>query len=120
MTESETREIEELRKALSVSYWGEDCHIDWEETARENYQQGIRKIPDGAVVLTQEMAYSYREDLTKVQYLKDEIRKETAREYYKKMTQEIESHNFENSFDYECMNASNNEIVKEFGAEVEE
>ena len=107
MTESETREIEELRKALSVSYWGEDCHIDWEETARENYQQGIRKIPDGAVVLTQEMAYSYREDLAKVQYLKDEIRKEMAKEIV--------------SWLLDCgkVDVAHN-IADEFGVEVEE
>lgn len=46
---------------------------------------GYRKVPDGAVVLTQEMAYQYRKDLTKVQYLKDEIRKETERDILKKL-----------------------------------
>lgn len=47
--------------------------------------------------------------------------KGVAREYNKKMAQEIEYHNFENTSDYEYMNTSNNEILKEFGGvEVEE
>ena len=50
----------------------------------------------------------------------EEVRKETAKEYYNKVAQEIELHNFENTYDYDYMSVCNKEILSEFGVEVEE
>lgn len=49
-------------------------------------------IPEEAIVLTQEMAYEYREDLAKVKYLKNEIRNETASDIWKKGRQLYNEH----------------------------
>ena len=45
------------------------------------YNAGYRKIPEGAVVLTQEMTYEYRKDVAEVKFLKKKIIKETAEKF---------------------------------------
>ena len=96
MNENEMREIEELESALTIIYGDDDeTEIDWYSTARANYENGIRKVPDGAVVLTREEyerlnSYISEDRAKEIFYeecekLKEQARKETAREILNKL-----------------------------------
>lgn len=84
-----------------------------EQIAKCLVYQNYRKIPEGAVVLTQEMAYEYREDLAKVKYLKDEIRKETAKEILQELYDTMKPRAF--SAEYQIKT-----LAEKYGVEVEE
>ena len=85
MSENEMREIEELESALTIIYGDDDeIEIDWYSTARANHENGIRKVPDGAVVLNIGKNNEALDEKTIEFFVKHnaEVRKETAMEIF--------------------------------------
>lgn len=90
--------------------------------ARAFVEKGYHKLPDGTIVLLVGKENQALDEKTIEYFVKhnEQVRKQAAKNYYDKMAQEIESHNFETSTDYEHMNVCNKEILKECGVEVDE
>lgn len=88
------------------------------EVAKAVVEEGYRKVPEGAVVLPREEYNAW------VNYYNDvgqQIRKETAMEYYKAMKEIIEKRTaWAGEFTVEGMLEENDNLAKKFGLEVEE
>lgn len=135
MTENEIRETREIAQVLSADWCrkgkctknkctADDC--DCMTMAREIYNAGYRKIPDGAVVLTKDeydglvmgRPLIYRVQMPTEHFMKEckkdieNARKETAKELLEILKYEYEYNGYDLSYVYE--------LYKEYGVEVDE
>ena len=123
MTENEMREVDELKNALVII--GDP--IDWDKTARLNYENKIRKIPDGAVVISKEEYDDLKHRPSTRKWVEtcrgriEQARKEMAVEIFNKIKDKVLSEHTDDGYDYEAVDMWDIEdIFKEYGVEVEE
>lgn len=115
--------IEEIAKEFTCIYEDDNCEYCEYRTsciglviARKLYNAGYRKIPENAVVLTEE---EYRQDIKDLvrsnEKTREETRKETAEKFAERLKEYFIDDFSEYEYDYLCMRID--EICKELGGE---
>ena len=100
----------DLSKAVIQDYGG----VYFLETAKELYDLGYRKIPEGAVVVSKQVWEEHIENWDKTtKAVEERVRKETAEKYHAEIEKAIESVPNATKEFVEAWREKNDEITKE-------